>query len=65
MSQAMPLYRHLAEALRTAIAEGVYQTGDLLPTELELCATHQVSRHTARDALRLLKDEGLIARKRA
>lgn len=59
-----PLYRQLAETLRGAIAGGFYAKGDLLPTELELCATHTVSRHTARDALRLLSDEGLIARKR-
>jgi GntR family transcriptional regulator len=59
-----PLYRQLADSLRTAIAAGVYAQGDLLPTELEICATHTVSRHTARDALRLLTDEGLIARKR-
>jgi GntR family transcriptional regulator len=59
-----PLYRQLADSLRTAITAGVYAQGDLLPTELEICATHAVSRHTARDALRLLSDEGLIARKR-
>lgn len=64
MSKSLPLYRHLADLLRTAIADGNYAQGDLLPTELELCATHEVSRHTARDALRLLSDEGLIARKR-
>jgi GntR family transcriptional regulator len=59
-----PLYRQLAETLRTAIANGIYTKGDLLPTEHQLCATHNVSRHTARDALRLLSEEGLIARKR-
>lgn len=59
-----PLYRQLAQTLRAAIANGTYALGDLLPTELELCATHEVSRHTARDALRLLTDEGLISRKR-
>ena len=64
MSRDLPLYRHLAATLRTAIVGGALTTGDLLPTELELCATHNVSRHTARDALRLLSDEGLISRKR-
>lgn len=59
-----PLYRQLAETMRAAIVGGTYSQGDLLPTELELCAAHNVSRHTARDALRLLSDEGLIARKR-
>jgi GntR family transcriptional regulator len=64
MSRSTPLYRHLAAILRCAIADGTYGSGDLLPTELDLCATHKVSRHTARDALRLLSDEALIARKR-
>lgn len=62
--KSLPLYRDLANTLRSAIADGTYATGDLLPTELELCSTHKVSRHTARDALRLLSEEGLIARKR-
>jgi DNA-binding GntR family transcriptional regulator len=35
-----------------------------LPTEQELCATHDISRHTARDALRLLTEAGLVTRKR-
>lgn len=64
MSATLPLYRHIAETLRSAVLEGRFLEGDLLPTELELCATYKVSRHTARDALRLLSDEGLIARKR-
>jgi GntR family transcriptional regulator len=64
MSRSQPLYHKLANALRTSIFSGVYEHGGLLPTELELCSSHNVSRHTARDALRLLSDEGLITRKR-
>lgn len=50
--------------LRAAITNGTYKVGDLLPTEQELCATHEISRHTARDALRLLTEAGLVTRKR-
>ncbi|MFN9937264.1 MAG: GntR family transcriptional regulator, partial [Hyphomonadaceae bacterium] len=64
MSAPNSLYRRLADDLRKAIASGHYPTGSLLPTESDLCATHQVSRHTARDALRILTDEGLIERRR-
>jgi GntR family transcriptional regulator len=64
MTVGQPLYRTLADTLRSAIVQGRYSQGALLPTELELCEAHNVSRHTARDALRLLCDEGLIARKR-
>ncbi len=58
-----PRYRRLADVLRAAIAGGRLGVGDLLPTEMELCARHGVSRHTAREALRLLADEGLIERR--
>jgi GntR family transcriptional regulator len=60
----LPRYRQLADALRAEIAAGKYKEGDLLPTELELCASHTVSRHTARDALRILTEDGLITRRR-
>lgn len=59
-----PLYLTLARALRSDIAKGRYAIGALLPTEHELCAQHEVSRHTAREALRLLQEEGLITRRR-
>lgn len=50
--------------LRAAITNGTYKVGDLLPTEQELCAKHDISRHTVRDALRLLSEAGLVTRKR-
>lgn len=59
-----PLYQSLARDLRQAIAARVYPQGALLPTEEELCTTHNISRHTAREALRLLAEEGLIERRR-
>lgn len=58
------LYRSLAADLRAAIARGDFPIGAQLPTEHELCATYNVSRHTAREALRLLSEDGLIARRR-
>ncbi|MBU6406949.1 MAG: GntR family transcriptional regulator [Alphaproteobacteria bacterium] len=59
-----PLYRSLAAALKDRIALGDYPPGAALPTEHELCALYEVSRHTARDALRLLQEAGLIERRR-
>jgi len=64
MSAQQPLYRVLASTLRDKIMRGVLKPGDSLPTEHELCAEQNISRHTAREALRLLSEEGLIARKR-
>lgn len=61
---ASPRYRQLAETLRGAITRGQYPVGSQLPPELELAQTHAVSRHTARDAIRLLSEAGLIERRR-
>lgn len=58
-----PRYHILADALRRAIVSGRYPVGAQLPTELEICRTEGVSRHTARDALRILIDEGLVERR--
>lgn len=60
---ALPLYRRLAQTLRDAIAAGAHPIGTSLPTEVELCERHDVSRHTVREALRLLVDQGLIERR--
>jgi DNA-binding GntR family transcriptional regulator len=60
----MTLYQSLAGDLRAAIVRGDYLPGAQLPTEHELCDTHGVSRHTAREALRILSEEGLIERRR-
>lgn len=60
---APPRYRQLADDLRRAITSGKLQPGDQLMTELELCAHYNVSRHTAREALRLLIDDKLIERR--
>ena len=62
MSQ--PRYRQLADTLRADIASGRYPVGSQLPPEFELCELYSVSRHTARDALRLLFEAGLVERRR-
>ncbi|MBX3478468.1 MAG: GntR family transcriptional regulator [Brevundimonas sp.] len=62
MSQ--PRYRQLADILRGEIVSGRYPVGSQLPPEFELCQLYDVSRHTARDALRLLFEAGLVERRR-
>jgi GntR family transcriptional regulator len=56
-------YWELTERLRDQIRSGEYSVGDKLPTETELCASFQVSRHTLREALKVLTEEGLISRR--
>ncbi len=59
---AQPRYLAVAERLSKAINQGEYGVGSLLPTESELCEKFGVSRHTVREALRKLRDLGLVTR---
>jgi GntR family transcriptional regulator len=54
-------YVSVATALKEEIVKGTHPVGSQLPTESELCTRFSVSRHTVREALRLLRDERLIA----
>ena len=47
--------------LRQEIEAGVFAVGARLPTEDALCCRFGVSRHTVREALRQLREEGLVA----
>jgi GntR family transcriptional regulator len=56
----LPLWAQLADRLRTAIGEGRFR--HRFPSEHELTARYGVSRHTVRQAVRKLEDEGLLSR---
>ena len=56
-------YEQIAKALSERITSGAVSVGDSLPTEAELCRKYRVSRYTAREALRQLRDAGLITRR--
>lgn len=56
----MTRYQQLADALGSEIRSGRIGVGERLPTEAELARQFEVSRHTVREALRLLRDQGLI-----
>lgn len=55
-----PLYLALARTLMHDIDKGRYAIGSALPPEDALARHHGVSRHTVRQALRELKEEGVI-----
>ena len=55
-----PVYRQIADQLREAIREGRYGEGDALPSESALAETYGVTRMTARQAIDVLKNEGLV-----
>jgi GntR family transcriptional regulator len=54
------VYKQIADHLRAAIARERLREGDQLPSETQLMAHYGVARMTARNALRILQDEGLI-----
>lgn len=56
-----PLYASLAQSLMRDIAQSRYPVGSLLPTEDAIASRYGVSRHTVRQALRELKDGGVIS----
>lgn len=56
-----PLYRQVAKSLKEDIVRGAFPVGAQLPTEDDLCKQFSVSRHTVREALRVLRNEGLVA----
>lgn len=56
-----PLYLQVARELKIEIVGGVYPVGSSITTEDELCKRFAVSRHTVREAIRVLRDEGLVA----
>jgi DNA-binding GntR family transcriptional regulator len=51
------------QALKHEIVTGVYPVDSQLPTESELQRRFRVSRHTVREALRDLRDAGLVAKR--
>ncbi|ALL63179.1 putative transcriptional regulator of N-Acetylglucosamine utilization, GntR family [Paraburkholderia caribensis MBA4] len=59
-----PLYLQLARNLATAIHCGVWSAGEALPSERSLSDAIGVSRITARKAIALLVEQGLIRRAR-
>jgi DNA-binding GntR family transcriptional regulator len=64
MKQSIPHYRKLYEILRKQIIDEVYKSGDLLPSENDLCAQYGITRPTVRHALDALLNEGMIRKHR-
>lgn len=60
-----PRYLWLHDCLLQDIQAGKYPIGGAFPTEEQLAAEYQVSRHTVREATRRLSENGLINRRRS
>ncbi len=58
----IPLHQQIYEILRSKILQGIWASGVLFPTEMELMAEYQVSRATIRQVMERLVREGLVFR---
>lgn len=58
--KAGPRYLRIARALKEEILDGAYPVGSQLPTEEALRRRFAVSRFTIREALRQLREDGLV-----
>jgi GntR family transcriptional regulator len=61
-SRPLPLWAQVCDDLRRRIAAGEFESG--FPGELSLVDQYEVSRHTIREALRVLRGEGLVRSER-
>ncbi len=59
----LPKYINLKNTIVDQINDGIYKPGDKLPTENELAAEFDISRHTVRKAMNILLNQGLVSRK--
>ena len=59
----LPRYVQVGRQLTADIADGRFPVGSQLPTEMGLCKELHLSRFTAREAIRLLVDQGLVVRR--
>ena len=60
IQSTLPIYVQIANNLRQKIQQGIYQTGDKLPSQKQLGIQFGVNRHTVRQAFEVLKEEGLL-----
>lgn len=58
---AQPLYVKMASHLADAIASGKYPVGSLIPPEGILCRQFNTSRFTVREAIKQLRELGIVA----
>ena len=59
-----PLYAQVAQVIRSEIANGRWRVGTILPSELDMAQSYDVSVGTMRKALAMLTDDKMIRRSR-
>ena len=62
IDERLPRYQQLRDEIAQTIAQGVWQAGELLPTEAEFAKGHQIAVGTVRRAIDALVADGLVER---
>ncbi|BAZ89904.1 transcriptional regulator [Raphidiopsis curvata NIES-932] len=60
MREIIPIYIQIADQLREKLLQRVFDPGEQLPTETILAQQFRVNRHTIRQAIGLLRNEGWL-----
>lgn len=55
-----PLYVQIAAVLAARIADGTYPPRRRIPSEAAICDEFEVARPTARSAIQVLREQGLV-----
>ena len=63
-SSHIPYYHQLIEIIKHNIQSDVWQPGDQIPSEMELCDTFGISRTVVRQALRELETDNIIVKRK-
>ena len=56
----MPVYRQVAAVIRARIESAEIPDGRAVPSEKQLMGEYGIARETARKAVKVLRDEGLV-----
>jgi len=59
----IPLYKEVAESIKSLIINGKWKIGERIPGDFQLMKDYNVSRDTVRKAIRLLVDDGYLIRR--
>lgn len=59
----IPLYQQVVSLIEREIANGTYKIGDKIPTEAELSEQYSVSRTVIREAIKVMKEKGVVETK--
>ncbi len=64
VSDGHKLYEKVVDQIKNMISSGAYHKGEMLPSEKDLIEMTGVSRITVREAMRVLKETGVIETKK-